>query len=94
MSANGPIDQHLSRFMPIFDDNADLQCKPELDKVFLAEMGKTLTCGDMHANAKKFFYILVRHGFIDVSKDMSKREMIHIDRIKIIDLHEWNAFNI
>ena len=69
MSANGPIDQHLSRFMPIFDDNADLQCKPELDKVFLAEMGKTLTCGDMHANAKKFFYILVRHGFIDVSKE-------------------------
>jgi hypothetical protein len=53
----------------ITDFTADYLKYPTINPQELLTPGKVLTLGDMHGNALKFLYLLIRHGVLNISKD-------------------------
>lgn len=50
------------------DEIVSIEEYPLLDRAHLAKKGSALTIGDLHANALKLLYVLVRHGWLQISQ--------------------------
>lgn len=48
------------------EDNVDIYLYPKIDEVCVATTKSALTIGDLHANAIKLLYVLVRHQFFSM----------------------------
>lgn len=49
--------------------NINIRIYPTLDTKHLARNGAEITIGDLHGNALKLFYMLVRHGVMSISSE-------------------------
>lgn len=77
------------------EDNVDIYLYPPKDKVHVATAHAELTIGDLHANAVKLLYALVRHQYIEVNEsdynhfvNLYTQESGHLDANAILTFDE------
>lgn len=79
----------------LIDEYVSIAKKPMLDTAHPANKHAQITIGDMHANALKFIYFLVRHGVITNMTDEQYETFVgiymkNIDALTAADLEEFN----
>src|SRR5580765_5689167 len=56
----------------LISQKANIDTYPELDIKHPGAEGTEFTIGDLHGNALKFLYFLVRHGILSISREQYK----------------------
>lgn len=79
----------------LIDEYVNIAKMPSLDSKYLANRHAQITIGDMHANALKFLYFLVRHGVITNMtgaqyETCASIYMKNVDDLTAADLDQFN----
>lgn len=79
----------------LIDEFVSIYSKPNLDELHLADAGAQVTIGDLHGNAIKFLFTLVKHGFITDMSEEKYDELVslyckNIDELSKDDLTRYN----
>jgi len=74
------------------NESVNIDIYPELDKDHLAKDNAQITVGDLHGNAVKLLYILVRHAMINISPEDYKAFVeIYRKDVKALSEQDINA---
>src|SRR3990167_9276316 len=84
-----------NRTLQLITNDVDIHSYPKIEERLALQKGDELTIGDLHGNALKLTYFLIRHQILDVD-EKNYRDLVKIydkkpDDLTAKDLEKFNA---